>query len=91
MTYSFRRFKQLPVEVQIEQLNRKGVALDLACHVKTAEAVLFAYADFYVELIVAAHTDEILALKPFKSLKKLEPYLSQVDIGEITSLLSLSQ
>lgn len=86
--YSLRQFKRLPTSVQMAQLNRNGVPLDLAYQVKTVETVLFAYNDFYVELLVAAHTDEILCLKVFKSLRKLAPYLPQVDISSITALLS---
>lgn len=86
--YSFHRFKRLPADVQTDELCRHGVALDLAYAVHAAEAVLFAYDNFYVELVVERQTDEILSLKCFKSLKKLAPYLPQIDIGEITALLS---
>lgn len=89
--YSFHLFKRLPPDVQIDQLRQDGVALDLAYSVRSAEAVLFAYNNFYVELLVACYVDEILSLKCFKSLKKLEPYLHQIDISEITPLLSCSR
>lgn len=84
--YSFYRFKALPKDVQLDELNRHGVELDLSCTVATAEAVLFAYNGFYVELLVQKHTDEILNLTCFKSMKKLEPYLSQVDISDVLHL-----
>lgn len=89
--YSFHQFSRLPAEVQLDELNAAGVALDLAYSLQAAEAVLFAYDDFYVEMLVARHTDEILALKSFRSLKRLEPFLHQVDISEITVLLSWSE
>ena len=74
--------------MQIDVLNQEGIALDLACTAKTAEGVLFAYNDFYVELVVEKYSDEILALKCFKSTRRLHPYLPQVDISQITSLLA---
>lgn len=89
--YSFHRFKALPQEIQVDQLSAKGVALDLAYTAKSTEAVLFAYNDFYIELVVEKYTDEILAVKCFKSVKKLQPYFMQIDISEITALLSCSQ
>jgi hypothetical protein len=89
--YSFHRFKVLPAEQQIEQLSLHGIALDLASSIKSAETVLFAYNDFYVELMVIKCTDEIHSLKCFKSTKRLEPYLHQVDITEITALLACNR
>lgn len=74
--------------MKISELNHHGVALDLAYAVRTTEAVLFAYNDFYVELVVQRYTDEILMLQCFKSSKKLAPYLHQVDISDISALLS---
>ena len=86
--YRLHQFKKLPTNLQVEHLSLHGIALDLAYAAKSTEAVLFAYHDFYVELIVEKYTDEILAVKCFKCLRKLEPYLNQVDISEIETLLS---
>lgn len=86
--HSFHHFKSLPTDLQIHHLNRKGVPLDLAHTTKSTEAILFAYNGFYVELVVEQATDEILAIRSFRSTKKLEPYLLQVDIQEIIFLLS---
>ncbi len=77
--------------MQINQLSLHGIGLDLAYCTKGAEAVLFAYLDFYVELVVEKYTDEILSINCFSSTKKLEPYLHQVDITDITSLLACSK
>lgn len=89
--YSFHRFQNLPANLQIDQLSVHGIVLDLAHSIKGAEAVLFAYHDFYVELLMVKQTDEILSLRCFKSTKKLEPYLRQIDITEITVLLACSR
>lgn len=86
--YRLHQFKKLSTGLQIKQLEKHGIALDLAYTAKSTEAVLFAYHDFYVELIVEKYTDEILAVKSFKCLRKLDPYLRQVDISAIENLLS---
>ena len=89
--YSFRRFQKLPSETQIEQVSVHGIALDLVCSGETEESVLFAYNDFYIELMMAKCTDEILSLRCFRRVKKLERYLHQIDISEITVLLACSR
>lgn len=86
--YSFKRFQTLLPETQLHQLSLHGVSLDLAYCTNGAEAVLFAYHDFFVELVVETITDDILAINPFTSIKKLEPYLQQIDISEISALLA---
>lgn len=85
--YTFYRFKAQPPEVQMEELNLHGVSLDLANYTKETEAVLFAYHNFYVELVVQKYTDDIISINCFRNPQKLEPYLGQVDITEISSLL----
>ena len=89
--YSFHCFKGLGIELQMEALSLCGIPLDLACVIGSTEAVLFAYNDFYVELVVEKITDEIISLHCFKSIGKLSPYLHQIDIGEISVLLTCSK
>ncbi|QEC57802.1 hypothetical protein FSB75_18465 [Flavisolibacter ginsenosidimutans] len=80
----------LPLSVQLDQLNSQGIPLDLAWMQRATEAVLFAYGDFYVELVVEKFTDEIVSVKCFKNTKRLEPYLRQISLAEILPLLSNS-
>lgn len=89
--YSFHRFKALPAEAKIEQLSLHGHSLDLAYSTRGAEAVLFAYGDFYVELVVETISDEILGITCFRSVKKLRPYLQQINISEINALLACTR
>lgn len=89
--YTFQQFKRLPAEKQLEQLTRHGITLDLWYSIHGAEAVLFAYHIFYVELVVEKYTDEILSVHCFQSTLKLAPYLQQIDITEITALLACSK
>ena len=48
--------------------------------------VLFAYNNFFIELVTDAKTNEICKIRCFKSMKKLERYLPYIDISEILSL-----
>ena len=89
--YSFHQFKTLSGEIQVNELSLYGIGLDLACAVNGAEAALFAYNDFYVELVVETFTDDILALRCFRSTRKLDRYLKQIDISEINPLLDCSR
>lgn len=89
--YSFPCFKALDNEAQIEELSLRGIALDLTYAIADTEAVLFAYNDFYVELVVEKISDEIISLRCFKSVRKLAPYLHQIDIGEISVLLTCTK
>lgn len=86
--YTFYQFKALSAETQIEELSFYGISLDLAYDTEGAEAVLFAYHDFYVELVVEKYTDDILTITCFRHTKKLEPYLCQIDLTEINVLLA---
>jgi hypothetical protein len=85
---SFNQFKSLPVESQVDQLSLHAISLDLSIEKKGVEVVLFSLNDFYVELHLDRFTDRILKISPFRSLKKLDSYLPQVDINEINNLFS---
>lgn len=85
--YTFKQFNALSNELQIDELAQHGVSLDPDCKLQGSEAVLFAYSDFYVELVVIKHTDEILSINCFQNLNRLAPYLEQIDISEINVLL----
>lgn len=89
--YTFDRFCELPAELQIDELVLHGISLDLSCSLRESEGVLFAYHDFYIEMVVVKHTDDILCLNCFKNLDMLEPYLEQINIGEVAALLAYSR
>jgi len=86
--YALQRFNTLSAAMQIQPLNHHGVSLDLRRVVRSTDVALFAYHDFYVELTVLCVTNEILSIKAFQNLKRLEAYLPQVDISKITVLLT---
>lgn len=89
--YLLNQFKALPPERQLQQLSLHAVSLDLVFDNGSTEAVLFAYHDFYVELVVERLIDEIHSLRCFRSPDKLEPYLHLVDISDITALLTCNE
>jgi hypothetical protein len=55
--------------------------------VDSTDYVLFQLEDFFVEIEYDSRTDNILSLKPFKTVRLLEPYLQSVDLSEIIRLL----
>lgn len=85
---SFSQFKQLSPDLQSNYLITEGVNLDLKLTKRNIEVALFAVHDFYAEVYFQHKTSEILRITCFRSLKKLNPYLSQIDIDDITILLS---
>lgn len=85
---SLHRFMSLPLDVQVDEMSKYAVSLDLFQRSKGADIALFAMHDFYVELYVERISDEIIKVSAFDSMKKLENYLDQVNIDEISSLIS---
>jgi hypothetical protein len=85
---SIKEFKALPIDAQVDELSRNAVSLDLFQVKKGAEVVLFSLNDFYVELYVERVSDEIIRINAFDSVKRLDAYLGQIDIHEITGLIS---
>ena len=83
---SFHQFKSLHSYVQIKLLHEKAVAMDVLYCLGSWEYVLFAYNNFYIELVVEAKTNEIFQVRCFNSMKKLDPYLPHIDISEILIL-----
>lgn len=84
---SFHQFKAAHSYVQITHLNESGISLDVFYYCGNREVVLFAYHNFFIELIVEKQTDEIVDVRCFKASKRLQPYLPQINISEITALL----
>lgn len=84
---TFGKFRILSFDSRINTLMEEAVTLDLFITSRYTEVALFALHDYYVELHVKRYTDIILAVKPFRSLKRLDAFLPQVNIDEIKNLL----
>jgi hypothetical protein len=80
-------FKKLDYEVQLHFLYGSGVNLELYRTINEQEVVLYSLGNFYVEIYFNSQITRVLQLKPFHSVKKLEPYLPNVDISEIEGFL----
>jgi hypothetical protein len=87
---SAHQFKQADIHFQISYVNNKGVCLNVCIHRGNVKVALYALDTFYVEVYYDVECNMINQVKCFTSLKKLEPYLGQINIDEITSLLKAS-
>ena len=80
---SFVEYRSLPQNYQAEILWTDGVYLELMRYTKGLNIELYALYNFYVEVYFDSLTEEPLFLKAFKQAKKLDPYLSQINIENI--------
>jgi hypothetical protein len=87
---SLNIFKRLTIEEQVELLNEQAVSLDVYYKKSGTEVALFSLGNFYVELYVEPFTDEIIKIKSFTSIKRLDTYLGQININEIIKLLAVN-
>jgi hypothetical protein len=85
---SIHQFKRWQPDVQLDYLNSYGVALGISLVRKDMEVILFSLHDFYVRISYKRKTNKIKEVSCFRSMKKLEPFLDQVNIDEIIILLS---
>jgi|GEM_PF-6653932 len=86
---SFHQFRSLPLHRKIRHVRDSSVDLGLGITGSSTHSCLYACHDFYVETIVDRFSGVVLDAKPFKSMRRLTPYLELVSIQEITILLSL--
>ena len=83
---TFSVYLNLDEDIQTQVLSIDGVDLELKRNNGTLDVELYALYNFYVEIFFDKATEEPLYLKPFRSLKKLEPYLKLVEIAEMPGL-----
>lgn len=83
-----RRFKKMQPGTQLDYLFNHGVNTGIYLFRKQKQVILFLLADFYVELPIDARRDSYGELKAYSFGKKLEPFLEQIDLSDIYSLLS---
>ena len=80
-------FRQLPVNKQYYILDKCGIELSALFTRKEAK-VLFSLYNFYVEIIYLRASREIKSLSSFLDVDRIEPYLEQINIDELTMILS---
>ena len=84
---TLKKFRKLDYEVQLHCLYGSGVNLELYRTINEQEVVLYSLGDFYVEIFFNSDITRVLHVNAFHSLKKLDPYLRNVDISEIEGFL----
>jgi hypothetical protein len=84
---SYRQYRALYPDEQAQVLWQEGVYLELIRYTRKSLVELYALHDFYVEIFYDRLTEEPSSLKCFKQLKGLDPYLPQVPIDNIISII----
>lgn len=84
---TLHHFKNLEPASKLSYLEHYGVFLDLSRYYKNVEVVLYSLKNFYVEVFITPY-HEILNIRCFSNMQKLDAYLPQVNISEIEILLS---
>jgi hypothetical protein len=79
----FESYKMLSQDLQAEILLECGVYLELIRNAPRLSIELYGLFGFYVEVYFDKGTEEPLFLRPFSSVKELDPYLHQVEIDGI--------
>lgn len=84
---SIHQYKRLSIHKKYSILNVEGIDL-LALFTRKQSKVLFSLYHFYVEVVFDRFTNEIRSLTCFTNAHKIEPYLEQINIDDLTILLS---
>jgi hypothetical protein len=84
---SVHQFKHADIQSKSCYLNGNGVYLDICIHKDNAIVALYGLHGYYVEVCYEKESNMINKIKCFTSLKKLDPFLKQVNIDEIILLL----
>ena len=80
---TFEEYVSLDEDLQTQILSFDGVYLELVRTCRNLNVELYSLYTFYDEIFFDKETEEPIYLKPFKSVKSLEPYLGLIDIAEI--------
>jgi len=87
---SIHQFKRLNLKQKLFAIDRKGVDLSVALFAEKETSTLYWLNNFYVEIVFEKGTQRIESVRGFTDTKRLNPYLDQINIGELTILLSTS-
>jgi hypothetical protein len=85
---SIHQFKKWNEDVQLDYLNLYGTNLDISRFKGNIELVLYALHNFYVEVGFQRWTSDIRSISSFSATRKLEGYLKQINIDEITEIIN---
>ena len=88
---SIHQFKCLSQQQKLFAIDRAGTDLSLALFRKNESSLLFSFESFYVEVIFVKASRRIKKVRCFSTMKKLTRYLKQINIDDLTNLLSCSR
>jgi hypothetical protein len=86
MKISIKQYQRLNEYQKVQLLWFQGVPMEVVRFTKDMRVELYAMDRFYAEVYYDASQEEPLFVKAFSNMKKLDPYLSQVDISGIMQL-----
>lgn len=81
------QFNQLSIGERFRWIVEDGIYLGVNRFVKGYRIALFSLYGYYVEVYINTKTGTIGKVRPFFSYKKLDAFLPEVDISEVTELL----
>jgi hypothetical protein len=80
---TYQKYLSLDEELQTQILSIDGIYLGLSRNLHNYKVELYSLYNFYVEIFFNQLTEEPLYLKPFKTTRKLDPYLKKINIDGI--------
>lgn len=85
--FALYQFNQLSVRERFAWIIEEGIYLGVNRYVKGHRVALFSLYGYYVEVYISKKTESIQKVVPFFSYKKLDAFLPEVNIEEVTDLL----
>lgn len=80
---SLSQFNHMATAEKYRWLEHYGIYLQVSRIDGACKVALFSMFDFYVEVWLDIKTDKLVRPSGFINYKKLDPYLQQIDIGDL--------
>jgi hypothetical protein len=80
-------FNRLSIGERFRWIVEEGIFLGVNRYVKDYRIALFSLYGYYVEVYIHTKTGTLGKVHPFFSYKKLDAFLQEVNISEVTELL----
>ena len=85
--FALYQFNQLSMGERFAWIIEEGIYLGVNRYVKGYRVALFSLYGYYVEVYISKKTESIHKVVPFFSYKKLDAFLPEVNIEDVTKLL----
>jgi hypothetical protein len=86
-TFVIYEFNRLSIGERFRWIVEEGIFLGVNRYVTGYRIALFSLYGYYVEVYIQTKTGTIGKVRPFFSYKKLDAFLHEVNISELTDLL----